>query len=201
MMESSVGSNPEYPVTAGLNAPPEIARWRVIGNPVLAIPHLIVLWALRLAAEVVAFVAWFVILFTGELPEGMGNFIAGVERYQWRVISYYLFLREPYPTFSIPSGYADPGDDVAWLQIAPVQGYNRWSVGFRFILAIPQLLFGLVVGIALYAVLVVGWFAVLITGGWPAGMRKFVLDVNFWAIRFNAWYFLLSDPYPPFAIG
>jgi hypothetical protein len=202
MMDSSVvASHPDYPVTAGLNSPLEMARWRVIGNPILAIPHLIVLYVLRIAAGVVAFIAWFAILFTGEMPPGMGNFIAGVERYQWRVLSYYLFLREPYPTFSIPSGYADPGDDPASLQIVPPRGFNRVAVFFRFVLIIPLALWGIVLGIAMYAVLVVGWFAVLFTGGWPAGMRKFILDVTFWSIRVNAWYSLVADPYPPFSIG
>lgn len=202
MMDSSVvASNPEYPVTAGLNAPLEIARWRVIGNAILAIPHWIVLYVLRLVSEVAAFIAWFAILFTGRMPEGLGTFIAGVERYQWRVISYVAFLREPYPSFSIPSGYPDPGDDPAWMQIAPARGYNRAAVFFRFVLAIPQLVLGFFLGIAVYAAVVVGWFAVLFTGRWPVGLRKFVLDVAFWSIRFNAWYFLLADPYPPFAIG
>src|SRR5947209_4028106 len=116
---SGVSSNPNYPVVGGLNAPLEVARWRVIGNMIMAIPHFIVLYVLEIVASLFAFVAWFAILFTGRMPEGLGSFIAGVHRYQWRVASFMLYLREPYPSFSIPSGYAEPGGDVAWLQIAP----------------------------------------------------------------------------------
>ena len=155
-------SNPGYPITAGLNAPSEIARWRVIGNPILAIPHMVLLYILQLVTGVAVFVAWFIVLFTGQIPDGIGNFVAGVHRYQWRVISYILFLREPYPAFGVPGGYADPGGDPAWLQISPPQHFNRLAVLLRFIFIIPQALFGIVLGIAAYLAVIVAFFAVLI---------------------------------------
>lgn len=198
---ATASSSPDYPVTAGLQAPDTIARWRVIGNLIMAIPHFIVLYVLGIVAELAVFVAWFAILFTGRMPDGIGSFVAGVERYRWRVTSFSLFLREPYPAFGLPSGYADPGGDPAWLQIVPAGSYSRLAVLFRIILAIPQLLFGMLIGIGIYVSMIVAFFAVLITGRWPAGLRNFVLGANFWAIRFGAWYLLLADPYPPFSIG
>jgi hypothetical protein len=187
-------------VTAGLDSPLEIARWRVIGNIVLAIPHFIVLYVLRLAAGLLTIGGWFAIVFTGTLPPGIGAFVAGVHRYEWRVSTYALYLREPYPSFGIPSGYTDPGGDPAWLNIVPAQQYSRIAVIFRFPLVIPQLLWGVVLGIGLWVAMIVAFFAVLITGRWPAGLRKFVVGVEFWTFRVNAWYSLLADPYPPFSI-
>ncbi len=198
---TALSSDPSYPVTAGLDAPLEVARWRVIGNFILAIPHFIFLYVLHIVAEVLALVGWFAIVFTGSLPPGIGNFIAGVHRYQWRVITYALFLREQYPSFTLPSGYPETGGDPAWLNIVPPQQYSRLSVIFRFLLIIPQALFGIVVGIALEVAWIVAFFAVLITGRWPEGLRKFVVGVEFWAVRVSAWYFLLADPYPPFRIA
>jgi hypothetical protein len=197
---TALASDPNYPVTAGLDAPLHIARWRVIGNYILAIPHLIVLYVLLIVAEIVAIVGWFAILFTGKLPPGVGTFIAGVHRYQWRVVTYILFLRESYPTFGVPSGYADPGGDQAWFNVAPPESYSRIAVLLRIIYAIPQLLFGILLVIGLYVAWVIAFFAVLFTGRWPEGLRKFVVGVEFWATRFSAWYFLLADPYPPFSI-
>ena len=199
--DMSAVSNPGYPVTAGLNAPLEVARWRVIGNLIMAIPHFVVLYVLGIVAELAVFVTWFAVLFTGRMPEGIGGFLAGFERYRWRVTTFMYFLREPYPAFGLPSGYSDPGGDPAWLQISPPGSYSRLAVLFRIILAIPQLLFGALLGIGLYFAGIVAFFAVLITGRWPAGLRKFVLDVSFWGLRFGAWYFLLADAYPPFSIG
>ena len=196
-----LASDPSYPVTAGLDAPLKIARWRIIGNYIMAIPHLIFLYVLQLVAEVLTFVAWFAIVFTGKLPVGIGTFVSGIHRYQWRVMSFVLFLREPYPSFEVPSGYAEPGGDPAWLSIVPAQRYSRLAVIFRIILVIPHLFFGLVLGIGLYVAWVVAFFAVLITGRWPEGLRRFVVGVEFWAIRLNAWYSLLADAYPPFTIS
>ncbi|MDP9118546.1 MAG: DUF4389 domain-containing protein [Actinomycetota bacterium] len=198
---ATLSSNPSYPVVASLDSPHAVARWRVIGNYVMAIPHLVVVYVLTVVAEIMALAGWFAIVFTGKLPAGIGNFIAGVQRYQWRVTSFALFLREAYPTFGLPSGYADPGGDVATLNITPATSYSRIAVILRFILIIPQALFGLFLFIGLYLALVVGFFAVLFTGKWPEGVRRFVIGVEFWSIRLNAWYFLLADPYPPFAIG
>ena len=124
-----------------------------------------------------------------------------MHRYQWRVVSYILFLRESYPTFSVPSGYPDPGGDPAWFNVAPPESYSRIAVLLRIIYAIPQLLFGLVLTIGLYVAWIIAFFAVLFTGRWPEGLRKFVIGVEFWATRFTAWYFLLADPYPPFSIS
>jgi hypothetical protein len=186
---------------SGFDAPLQVARWRVIGNAILAIPHFVVLYVLQLVAEILLIVGWFAALFTGHLPDGIANFVAGVHRYQFRVTTFVLFLREQYPGFGIPSGYAEPGGDPAWLQIAPPQSLSRLAVLFRVILAIPQALFGFLLYIAVYLAMVVAFFAVLITGSWPSGLRKFVVDVLFWANRLNAWYSLLADPYPPFSIG
>jgi hypothetical protein len=197
---TALASDPNYPVTAGFDAPLEVARWRVIGNYVLAIPHLVVLYVLLIVAEFAAIVGWFAILTTGTLPPGIGTFIAGVHRYQWRVVTYVLFLREAYPTFGLPSGYADPGGDLAWFNVAPPQSYSRIAVVLRIFFAIPQLLYGFVMAIGLYVAWIIGFFAVLFTGRWPEGLRKFIVGVEFWATRFSAWYFLLADPYPPFSI-
>ena len=196
----ALSSNPNYPIVAGLDAPLEVARWRVIGNWILAIPHFVVLYVLQIVTNVVVFLAWFALLFTGRMPEGMGGFIAGVHRYQWRVISYALYLREPWPAVSIPSGYADPGGDPAWLQIAPPGHYSRLAVFFRFLLVIPQAIFGFILSIGLFFALIGAFFAVLITGRWPVGLRRFVLGVEFWNVRLSGWYSLLADVYPPFSI-
>ena len=44
-------------------------------------------------------------------------------------------------------------------------------------------------------------FAVLFTGRWPEGMRSFVLNVIRYQLRFEAYHVLLTDRYPPFALG
>ena len=44
------------------------------------------------------------------------------------------------------------------------------------------------------------FFAVIITGKWPTGLRDFVVGLARWIFRVNAWFYLLADPYPPFSL-
>lgn len=190
-----------YPISAGLEAPITIARWRPLVHWLLIIPQLIFVYVLGIVSEVLVVIAWFAALFTGRVPTGLADFIAGYHRQAWRVQSYALFLRESYPSFSFPSGYADPGGDPAWLQIVPPERLSRLAVFFRFILAIPLYLWGIVLGLAIYVVVIVAFFAVLITGRWPEGLRTFTINVMQWNLRVQGWGSLLADPYPPFALS
>lgn len=198
VMESS---EPNYPVTLGLYVPERVARWRVIGNPIMVIPHLIFLYLLNIAAGVALIIAWFAALFTAQVPAGLYGFITGVHRYQYRVATFMLYLREVYPSFSLPSGPTDPGDDPAWMQVVPPAQYSRLTVFFRYPMAIPLAIVGAFVGIGLYLAMIVAFFAVLFTGRWPAGLRRFVLGALWYNVRVQAWVALVCDTYPPFTVG
>jgi hypothetical protein len=55
-------------------------------------------------------------------------------------------------------------------------------------------------GIAAFVAGVIAFFAVLFTGHWPDGLRTFVLGVMRWGTRVNAYFYLLTDEYPPFSL-
>ena len=94
--EQSVHLELPYPDAAGLN------RWLPLVKWLLAIPHLIVLIFLEIAAVVVAIIAWFAILFTGTYPRGMFDFVVGVMRWAFRVMAYALIMiTDKYPPFSL----------------------------------------------------------------------------------------------------
>jgi hypothetical protein len=191
-------ANPN-PIQLNLNAPLKVARWRVIGNPIMAIPHIIVLYVLNLVLSVITFIAWFAILFTGTYPPGMFDLAAGIMRYQWRVGTFYLFMREPYPAFGIPSGPADPGDDPAILSLVRPEKLSRGLIFIKWLLIIPVYIVLIVLGIVAYIVLIIAFFAVLFTGKWPEGLRKYVIGVARLGFRMNAYAYLLTDVYPGFS--
>ena len=188
------------PVQLDLNAPLNVARWRVIGNPIMAIPHIIILYVLNIVLNVVTFIAWFAILFTGNYPPGLFDFAVGVMRYQWRVGSFYLFMREPYPAFGIPNGGADPGDDPAILSVVRPEKLSRGLIFIKWLLVIPVYIVLIVLAIGAYVVLLIAFFAVLFTGKWPAGLRKYVIGVARLGFRMNAYFYLLTDVYPGFSM-
>jgi hypothetical protein len=95
--EQNVHLELDYP-----NVPTQLNRWLPLVKWLLAIPHVIVLFFLSLAAIVVAIVAWFAILFTGRYPRWAFDFVAGVMRWNNRVLGYaVLLVTDQYPPFSL----------------------------------------------------------------------------------------------------
>ena len=126
-----------YPLTIEIPTGPEkIPPVKVLTNWLIFIPQFIWLYILSIVAFLAAIVCWFSIVFTGSAPESLSVFIAGVIRYQWRVITGLFEWAEPYPPFApIPQGFADPGGYPAELNVTPVSGdRNRVTVLVRIIL-------------------------------------------------------------------
>ena len=95
--EQAVHLNLVYPdVKANLN------RWLPLVKWFLAIPHYIILVFLGIAAVVCIIIAWFAILFTGNYPKDLFNFVLGVLRWSLRVEAYsMLMLTDKYPPFAL----------------------------------------------------------------------------------------------------
>jgi len=189
-----------YPVQVDLDAPLNVARWRPLVHWLLAIPHILFLYLLGIAFSVVGFIAWFAILFTGNIPPGMFGFMTAYLRYSWRVTSYIMWLREPYPPFEVNSSLADPGNDPARFSINYPARLSRGLIFIKWLLVIPHIVVLVFVLIGAYVVWVIGFFAVLITGRWPEGMRDFLVGAMRWSLRVNAYYYLMTDQYPPFSL-
>jgi hypothetical protein len=191
-----------YPAAFTFDAPERVANWRSLVNWFLAIPHLLVVSALRYVSQVLAVVCWFIILFTGRLPSELANFQVMYLRYYVRTGVFAGFLREEYPPFAFAMTPNDPGGDPrVHVDVVPqLEQRNRLTVGFRLILVIPQLIALALLAIAELAVLVIAFFAVLFTGRWPAGLRHFTVGVLRWWLRVETYLLLLTDEYPPFTL-
>src|SRR6202451_52048 len=150
-----------YPLTIETpQGPAKIPPVKVLTNWLIFIPQFIWLYILSIVAFLAAIVCWFSIVFTGSAPEGLSVFIAGVLRYQWRVITGLFEWAEPYPPLApIPQGFADPGGYRAVLSLAPVSGeLNRITVLRRIILCIPQFIVLYVLHIANGICPLISWF-------------------------------------------
>lgn len=189
-----------YPVSFTFDTPEKIARWRPLLHWLLAIPHFIVLYVLGIVAGILVIIAWFAGVFAGKIPDGLQKPIAMYVRYNTRVSTYMFFLREEYPPFSFDSTFADPGDDArVRLDVVPaVEGRSRLTIFFRYFMIIPHMIVLFVLFLAAYVVLLLGFFAVLVLGRWPAGLGAFMIGLIRWSTRVNAYTYLLTDEYPPF---
>jgi hypothetical protein len=200
MTSPVAASGAGFPLQLELDAPVTVARWRPIVQWFLAIPHFVVLYVLAIVQRVVFIISFFAILFTGKMPEGLFGFNAMVLRYQWRVSSYAMFMREDYPEFAFPTEGPDPATEPARLSVEPAAKLSRGLIFVKWLLAIPHYIALFVLYIAVYVVVIIAFFAVIFTGSWPAGMRNFVIGVMRWSSRVSAYILLMTDQYPPFSL-
>jgi hypothetical protein len=96
------GEAGQYPLTLEVDYDDNLSRWQIFLKWLFALPHLIILVFLALAAWVVVTIAFFAILFTGKYPRGMFDFVVGTIRWYTRVNAYAFWLMtDRYPPFSL----------------------------------------------------------------------------------------------------
>lgn len=197
---TSTGSVLSYPVTLDLQAPLRVARWRPLVHWLVAIPQILVVYVLGIALNLLTFLAFFAIVLTAHIPRGMFDFMVMVHRYQWRVTSYIMWMREGYPPFEFADTAIDPGDDPAVLSIAYPERLSRLLPFVKWLLVLPHVIVLFLLGLGALVVWVIGFFAVLILGRWPQGLRDYMVGVTRWQTRVQAYAYLLTDRYPPFSL-
>ena len=79
-----------------------------------------------------------------------------------------------------------------------VERRNRLTAFFRLILAIPLFIWVYIFEILAFVVVVIAWFAIVITGRYPKGMYNFVASFTRFLATMTAYAALLCDPYPGF---
>jgi hypothetical protein len=80
----------------------ELNRWLPLVKWFLAIPHIIILIFLYIAAMVAVIIAWFAILFTQRYPRGLFRFVEGVIGWHNRVVAYaFILVTDRYPPFQL----------------------------------------------------------------------------------------------------
>jgi len=189
-----------YPVRLDLAAPLTVARWRPLVNWILAIPQFIIAAGLSYLRRALLIVSFFMVLFTEQIPEQLFNVLVMSYRYDWRVKSYGLWMRESYPPFNFNLVSSDDGVDPASLSVVYPAKLTRWMPLVKWFLAIPHYFVLIFLYVASVFVVIVAFFAVLFTGNYPAGMRDFLVGVTRWAMRVRAYVGFLRDEYPPFSL-
>jgi hypothetical protein len=192
-MSSSIATADSHPI--GLIVTDDLQRNRltVFFRLLLAIPHFIVVLLWGVLTELIVLVAWFAALFTGQVPEGLHNFMASWLRYATRVSAYVFLLTDPFPQFGAGGSY--PVD----VRIDPTAPQSRVTVGFRIFLAIPAMLLTYVFRMVNQIVALLGWFYTLATGHMHEGMR----NISAWLLQYETqtwgYVLLLTGRYPSLA--
>ena len=191
-----------YPAHVEFEADRHIARWRPLVQWLLAIPHLLIARSLSALRSVLLLVSFFAVLFTEKIPRPLFDMITMTYRYEWRAMSYALFLHEDYPPFDFEPVSADDGvEPHTSLSITYPEHLNRWKPLYKWILAIPH--YFVVVALLIGSVFAVigGFFAVFFTGEYPRGPRDYLVNVYRYGLRVSTYVGLLTDEYPPFKLN
>src|SRR5262249_2453640 len=134
---------------------------------------------------------WFATLIRGTPPRALHRVLSTYIRYQAQVVAYLYLISNPFPGFTGAEGRY-PVD----LHFAEPERQNRWTVLFRAILVIPAFFVLSVSNWLLLLVGLLGWFAALVTGGMPPGLRSAGALVIRYAAQTYAYLYLVTGAYP-----
>jgi hypothetical protein len=163
----------------------------------VSIPWQFVLFFYGIAAEIAAIIAWFAIVFTGRYPDGLYNFNAGFLRMYSRTNAFTYLLTDEYPPFGGEEAAAYP---VRVGVPEPLGMYDRLKTGLRLIFGIPVYLLAIVQSIIFQVCALIAWFAIVFTGKLPEGLFNPMRSANAYLTRAVAYFLLLTEDWPPFAL-
>jgi hypothetical protein len=172
------------------------SRLRVFFRWALAIPVLIAAAFWTLLGICTCLAAWFALVFTGKYPPALYDFNSNVLRANARFTGYLYLQTDQFPPF----GLGEHPEYPIRVVIAPAQpSYNRVTVFFRLLLAIPMLIVSWALGQANNVVVVGCWFVIVVLGRLPRGMHSAVEFLYGFTVRTYGYaFFLLTDSYPTF---
>jgi hypothetical protein len=190
-----------YPVQLDLHAERRVARWRPLVQWLFAVPHLLIVNVLGSLRNVLTLISFFTVLFTKRIPRPLFDTIAMIHRYEWRTISYALFLHEDFPPFDFQPAATDDGREPhTAVTFTYPEELSRWQPLYKWLLAVPHYIVLIGLTIASVFAIAFGFSAVLVTGKYPARARSFLVDAYRYSLRVQAYVGLLTDAYPPFSL-
>lgn len=173
-------------------------RITVFFRGLLIIPIYVMVAIFGIGFEITSLIAWFAILFTGRYPDGMYSFGVSYMRLTANFYAYAHYITDEYPPWTGNDAKAT-AYPVQYSIVYPGQS-NRVTVFFRGLLAIPAVIFGLVVAIGSYICALLAWFAILFTGRYPEGLLSFNQNAIRCYMRIHSYYWFMTDEYPPFSL-
>ena len=186
-----------YPVQYEADYVEKRSRLTTFFRLITAIPAMVLTFFYVLAAEVVVFIAWFALLFTGRYPEGMYNFVAGAVRNATRLQGYYSLLTDKYPPWN---GEDDSAYPIRIHIAPPKEKYSRAKVFFRIILLIPVYIIQYVYNIMIQVGSFCSWVVIVVTGKQPEGLQNFINMSMRYHVDALAYQFLLTEDFPPITV-
>ncbi len=135
------------------------------------------------------------ILFRKKYPRWWFDWNLNLSQFLMRVAAYAFLLRDEYPS-------TDEEQAVHLSFDYPdAQQLSRGLPIVKWLLAVPHWIVLFFLWIGATVCVIIAWFAVLFTGRYPRALFDYVVGVNRWTLRVQAYAILLiTDRYPPFSL-
>jgi len=214
---SAITALPAYPARLSVDYPEKLDRLTTIFRVIWIIPIAIILGLLSGSggsvmydqasgqtvrstgvsiAGSISFATLLMLLFRQRYPRWWFDFAREFTRFSARVGAYLVLVTDRYPStveeqsVHLEIDYPDVEQDL-----------NRWLPLVKWLLAIPHYIVLAFLAIGGIVVWVIAWFAILFTGRYPRPLFDYMVGVGRWALRVQAYAFLLvTDRYPPFSL-
>ena len=186
----------DYAARVDIDYPGRSSRLTVLFRWLLAIPVLIIQGLVSYTGimGIVGLLAALSLLFAKRYPEILWTVQRWWATFQLRITLYTDLLIDGYPWDDDPTAKIELDDPN------PEQ-LSRFLPLIKWLLALPHYIVLMLLGIVAFVCIVLAWFAILITGRYPAPLFNFVLGFARWSFRVSAYAFLLNtDRYPPFSL-
>ena len=182
---------PEHPVRIVVTDELRRTRVTVFFRLFLALPHIIWLLMWSVVAFFVTLAAWIVALATGRVPVPLHRFLAAYVRYTVHLTAFVTVMGARFPGFT-----GKAGSYRIDVEIDPPERQHRLKTLFRLFLAWPALVVSSALDGALLVVWLLAWWASLVTGRMPEGLRNLGASCLRYAAQTRAYLVLLTDRYP-----
>ena len=197
MTTASSQSQSTYPARLNIDyAGANRNRLTTLFRVLLVIPILVVFSAIGSGfLAILILPVLLMILFRQKYPRWWFEFNVQYTKFSTRIIAYMSLLTDEYPSTD-----EDQGVHIE-IDYPDASQLNRFLPLFKWILVFPHYIVLYILWIIQYFIIVLGWFIILFTGKFPNGFHKFIVGLNRWSLRVNAYAFMLTtDKYPPFSM-
>jgi len=154
---------------------------------------------LNALAVVAAYIGYFVVAFTGQMPGGLYRFIELSMQWNARTYGWLIGFTDAYPPFEL-----DPVYPVGVQMTKPENPSKGWAVVGIFLLKlvvlIPHFIALAIVSVFAFLGVWFGFFVVVFTGRLPVGIQDFAAGALQWNLRVLAFLAGVTDDYPKFAL-
>ncbi len=183
-----------YPVRYEADYAEQRLRVRTGFRFILAIPWLLLGGAFVTGGFIIAFIAWFAIVFAARYPQGLYDFNAGVLRFVARANAFFNLQTDEWPPF----GWEEAPEYPVRARVdPPLERYSRAKTGFRLIVGFPAIFMLYLIGSVWPLAAAIAWFHIVFTGRSAAGTHNVLSYGLAYQLRATAYFLLMTDTLPP----